>query len=55
MAAEKTVSEISSIAKAASLQLAHLSVDIKNRALEEVASAIEGGCSSILQANVKDL
>ena len=43
MATEKTVSEISSIAKAASLQLAHLSVDIKNRALEEVASAIESG------------
>ena len=55
MAAEKTVSEISSIAKAASLQLAHLSVDVKNRALEVVASAIEGGCSYILQANVKDL
>ena len=55
MAAEKTVSEISSIAKAASLQLAHLSVDIKNRALELAASAIEGGCLSILQENVKDL
>ena len=41
MAAEKTVSEISSIAKAASLQLAHLPVDIKNRALELAASAIE--------------
>jgi len=55
MAAEKTVSEISSIAKAASLQLAHLPVDIKNRALELAASAIEGGCLSILQENVKDL
>ena len=55
MAAEKTVSEISSIAKTASLQLAHLPVDIKNRALELAASAIEGGCLSILQENVKDL
>jgi glutamate-5-semialdehyde dehydrogenase len=55
MVAEKTVSEISSIAKAASLQLAHLPVDIKNKTLEEVAAAIEGGCSSILQANIKDL
>ena len=55
MAAEKTVSEISSIAKAASLELAHLPVDIKNRALELAASAIEGGCLSILQENVKDL
>jgi len=55
MAAEKTVSEISSIAKAASLQLAHLPVDIKNRALELAASAIEGGCLSILQENVKDI
>ena len=55
MAAEKTVSEISSIAKAASLQLAHLPVDIKNRALELAASAIEGGCLSILQENIKDL
>ena len=55
MTTEKTVSEISSIAKSASLQLAHLSVDVKNMALEEVASAIEGGCSSILKENAKDL
>ena len=55
MAAEKTVSEISSIAKAASLQLAHLPVDIKNRALELAASAIEGGCLSILQENITEL
>ncbi|SVB96990.1 uncharacterized protein METZ01_LOCUS249844, partial [marine metagenome] len=55
MLIEKTVSEISSIAKVASLQLAHLSTDIKNMALEEMAIAIERGCSSILQANTKDL
>ena len=55
MLIEKTVSEISSIAKVSSLQLAHLSTDIKNMALEEMAIAIERGCSSILQANTKDL
>ncbi len=55
MAIEKTVSEISSIAKVASLKLAHLPTDIKNMVLEEMAIAIEAGCSSILQANTKDL
>ncbi|HIN88287.1 MAG TPA: glutamate-5-semialdehyde dehydrogenase [Nitrospinaceae bacterium] len=55
MATEKTVSQIASIAKAASLQLAHLSVEIKNIVLEEMASALEAGCASILQANAKDL
>jgi len=55
MSIEKTVSEISSIAKVASLQLAHLSSDIKNMALKNIAIAIETGCSSILQANAKDL
>ena len=51
----ETISEIAVTAKAASLKLAHLSVDIKNRALEEMASALEAGCDSILEANVKDL
>ena len=51
----KTVSEIAATAKAASLLLAHLSTDIKNRTLEEMASVLEKGCSSILQANTKDL
>ena len=55
MATEKTVSQIASIAKAASLQLAHLSVEIKNMVLEEMASALEAGCASILEANAKDL
>jgi len=41
MTTEKTVSQIASIAKAASLQLAHLPVDIKNLVLEEMASALE--------------
>ncbi len=51
----KTVSEIAAIAKAAALQLAHLSAEVKNRTLEEIASAIEKGCASILEANAKDL
>jgi len=55
MTTEKTVSQISSIAKAASLKLAHLPIDVKNRVLEEIASALEADCSSILQANAKDL
>lgn len=51
----KTVSEIAAIAKAAALQMAHLSAEVKNRTLEEIASAIEKGCASILEANAKDL
>ena len=51
----KTIHEVALTAKAASLKLAHLSVDIKNRALEEMASALEAGCASILEANVRDL
>ena len=51
----ETISEIAVTAKAASLKLAHLSVEVKNRALEEMASALEVGCSSILDANVRDL
>ena len=49
------ISEVALIAKAASLKLAHLSTDIKNRALEEIAVALEEGCSSILEANSTDL
>jgi len=55
MATEKTVSQITSIAKAASLQLARLSAEIKNMVLEEMASALEASCASILQENAKDL
>ncbi len=51
----ETVSEIAHKAKAAALQLAHLSTDVKNQALEEIASALEKGCASILEANAKDL
>ena len=51
----ETISKIAVTAKAASLKLAHLSVEVKNRALEEMASALEVGCSSILDANVSCL
>ena len=51
----KTVSEIAAAAKEAALQLAHLSTDIKNNALEKMASAIENNCASMLEANSKDL
>ncbi len=51
----ETVTKIAVTAKAAALQLAHLSTDVKNRTLEEMASALEKGCASILEANAKDL
>ena len=51
----ETVSRIAATAKAAALQLAYLSTDIKNKVLEEMASVLENGCASILEANAKDL
>jgi glutamate-5-semialdehyde dehydrogenase len=51
----ETVTKIAATAKAAALQLAHLSTDVKNGTLEEMASALEKGCASILEANAKDL
>ncbi len=50
-----SVSEIASRAKAAALQLAHLPADTKNRALENMAQALESSTDSILEANRKDL
>ncbi len=49
------VSEIAAKAKAAALQLAHLSTEVKNRALEAMAQALESHCDAILEANRKDL
>jgi len=51
----ETVSEIASKAKLGALHLAHLSTDIKNKALEKMALAIENSCSSILESNAKDI
>ena len=50
-----TVSEIAKKANTAALLLAHLSTDIKNKVLEEMASVLETNCDEILSANEKDL
>ena len=50
-----TVSEIAKKANSAALLLAHLSTDIKNQVLEEMAKALEASCDEILSANEKDL
>jgi glutamate-5-semialdehyde dehydrogenase len=49
------VSEIAKNANASALVLAHLSTDVKNRALTCMAEALEANCDSILAANKKDL
>jgi glutamate-5-semialdehyde dehydrogenase len=49
------VSEIAKKANSASLVLAHLSTDVKNQVLEEMATSLEENCDSILSANEKDL
>ncbi len=50
-----TVSEIAKEANSAALILAHLSTELKNQALNEMANALEANCSAILAANQKDL
>ena len=50
-----TVSEIAKRANSAGLILAHLSTEIKNQTLNEMADALEANCVSILAANKKDL
>ena len=50
-----TVSEIANRANSASLILAHLSTEIKNQTLNEMANALEENCASMLSANEKDL
>ena len=50
-----TVSEIAKRANSAGLILAHLSTEIKNQTLNEMANALEANCVSILSANKKDL
>lgn len=52
---EKSVAEIAAEAKSAALVLAGLSAEVKNKALEEMALALESNCSRILEANAKDL
>jgi glutamate-5-semialdehyde dehydrogenase len=50
-----TLSEIAKKANSAALVLAHLSTDVKNQVLEEMANALEENCDVILSANEKDL
>ena len=50
-----TVSEIAKRANSAGLILAHLSTEIKNQTLNEMANALEANSVSILSANKKDL
>ena len=50
-----TVPEIAKRANSAGLILAHLSTEIKNQTLNEMANALEANCVSILAANKKDL
>jgi len=55
MTDSKSVSQIASSAKAASLVLAGLSTETKNKALLEMASALEANIEAILEANRADV
>ncbi len=50
-----TLTEIASKAKSAALELARLSSETKNAALEKMAEALEANSDAILEANRKDL
>ncbi len=50
-----TVTEIAREANNAALILAHLSTEIKNQALNEMADVLEANCESILLENKRDL
>lgn len=52
---ERNLSEIAADAKAASLVLARLDTETKNRVLQAMAAQIENHCAEILEANRKDL
>ncbi len=49
------ISEIAKNANASALVLAHLSTDLKNKALELMADSLDENCDAILTANAKDL
>lgn len=51
----ESVSEIAAAAKKGALQLAHLSPDLKNKTLNEMALVLESSCKKILEENAKDL
>ena len=50
-----TVREVAQAAKAASHQIAPLSVEIRNTALEAIITALESNTARILEANARDL
>ena len=50
-----SVSEIAKRANSAALVLSHLSTDVKNQVLKEMANVLEENCDAILSANEKDL
>ena len=49
------ISEIAQIAESASIQLAAIKTNLKNKALAEITNAIERRCDEILSANQEDL
>ena len=49
------ISEIASVARSASIQLAVAKTDIKNNALAEIAKALNQHCAEIVSANKEDL
>ncbi|MFQ5717508.1 MAG: glutamate-5-semialdehyde dehydrogenase, partial [Nitrospinales bacterium] len=51
----KTVSQVAAEAKTAALKLARLSAEVKNAALEAMATALDDHCPEILEANRLDL
>ena len=50
-----TVEELAKQAQSAALQLARVATEVKNRALQEMAKALQDNVSDILAANQKDL
>jgi len=49
------ISEIASVARSDSIQLAVAKTDIKNNALAEISKALNQNCAEIVSANKEDL
>lgn len=50
-----SITEIASAAKTASIQMAAISTELKNRALAEIAKSLKSNMDSVLEANALDL
>ncbi len=50
-----SIAEIAASAKSASIRLAAVKTDVKNKALAEIATALKRGGEKIVSANKKDL